>query len=387
MSTRRGKGEGALFKNEARGVWEARIELPPGPNGERRRKVIRRKDKAALLAEVTKARKQLERAGDLPTASLTVAEFLDYWMREVAAKDRRPKTIGSYKSNLNWVRAAIGNTRLDRVSPASVRKVFTLMASEGLSSTYMRNVHSVMSAAFGDAEREGRIPRNPVELVKAPLKSVTDLEALTPADAVKLITAFGESPDTVLWATFLLTGARRGEVLGLEWDRVTDELDLSWQLQRIGKGQAVPANFERRQIEGGLWWTRPKTRAGWRIIPLVDPLRAILTAWQSVAPPNPWGLVFTRPDRHGAPLPIDPDYATQIWPSVLEAAGIDGHVRLHDLRHTTVDLLYAADISEDLIQQIVGHSSRAMSRAYRSKGNQDRVLAAMKQLSASLGFE
>ncbi len=55
------------------------------------------------------------------------------------------------------------------------------------------------------------------------------------------------------------------------------------------------------------------------------------------------------------------------WPGILKAAGIDKHVRVHDIRHTTVDLLCAAGVPEDLIQEVVGHSSRAMSRAYKSK--------------------
>jgi hypothetical protein len=34
-------------------------------------------------------------------------------------------------------------------------------------------------------------------------------------------------------AAALFTGARQGELIGLELDRVTDELDLSWQLKRF----------------------------------------------------------------------------------------------------------------------------------------------------------
>jgi len=386
----RRNGEGAVFKNSA-GLWEGRIELPRGPKGERRRKVIRRKSHSELLAAMSEARANLKKAGDIPTATMTVAAWFDYWMREVAVKDRRPKTVNSYRSVIEqWIKPTIGKIQLDKVTAVHVRRVFGAMErpddGKPRSSTYMRNAHSIMSAAFADAEAEGRTPRNPVELVKAPRKAVTDLEALTPVEATNLLGVFAESPEAYLWATFILTGARRGEVLGLEWDRVGEELDLSWQLQRIGQGQAVPADFESRHIEGGLYWTRPKTRAGWRVVPLVDPLRSILERWRDVAPDNPWGLVFTRQTASGARIPVDPDYATRLWPEILKAAGIHKHVRIHDLRHTTVDLLYAAGVPEDVIQLIVGHSSRAMTRSYRSNGNLYRVTAAMKQLSATLGY-
>lgn len=39
---------------------------------------------------------------------------------------------------------------------------------------------------------------------------------------------------------------------------------------------SAPSDYEYREIANGMYWTRPKSRAGWRIIPLVDPLRTIL---------------------------------------------------------------------------------------------------------------
>jgi len=390
---------GNYFYAADRKLWVGRITLPSTEldktgKPKRRRKEMTAKSRSDLLAKMSAATKQLEKQGDLHTSSMTVAQWTDYWMREIVVKTRRPSTVASYRSIVAWIETAIGPVKLDKLTAAHIRKVFTIMSNppdidgvpqEPRSSTYQRNTHSVMSASFRDAEREGRIMRNPVDLVDAPLKNLTQLEAFTPTEAAKLLSAFEGQADLYLWATFLLTGARRGEVLGLEWDRVTDVLDLSWQMQRLPDGPR-PANFEYRQISGGLYWTRPKTRAGWRIIPLVDPLKSVLERWKEEATANPWGLVFTRKTVAGETLPIDPDYATKLWPEVRKAAGISKSVRIHDLRHTTVDLLYAAGVPEDLITVIVGHSNRLMSRAYKSKADRDRLVAAMSQMSALLGY-
>jgi integrase len=381
----RAKGEGGLFYSEARGLWIGRIQLPPGPDGKPRRKQVTAKTQAALQKKLSDLRRQLEKQGDLHTASFKVDDFLDYWMREIVTPTRRPKTATTYRSNLKWVSQAIGRMRLPDVKPEHVRRVFTLMreADPPKSSTYQRNVHSVMAAAFMDAEREGRISRNPVDLVPAPKKAVTDLHALTAREAIDLLEVFSQSSEGALWATFILTGARRGEVLGLQWDRVTDVLDLSWQLQRITDGQQLPDGFEYQHLTDGLYLTRPKTRAGWRIVPLVDPLASILERYRDQSVTSPYGLVFARPNG----VPFDPDFVTKQWIKIRELAGISRNVRVHDLRHTTVDLLYAAGVEETAITAIIGHSSRAMSRAYKSRSDIAALRKGMLQLSASLASD
>ncbi len=394
-----------IFK-DSRGYWAVAIELPAAPDGTRRKKFIRRKSKTDLVEALDEAQAEVRRNGDISTSSPTVSAWANYWLTEVAAETRRPKTYTSYRSIIeNHIIPVIGATRLDRLTPVHVRKVIAKMETSGLSSTYRRNAHGVMAAMFADAERDEKIRRNPVDLVIRPKKAVADLEVLSVDEAQRLLGTFQESPDAFMWATFILTGARRGEVIGLEWDRVHDDIDLSWQLQRLDyahgcRGRCgeprpsqcpkrrfdVPDGFEHRHLYGGLHLTRPKSRAGWRTIPLVDPLRSILETWRETAPANAWGLAFTA-EHGGRTTPIDPDQATSMWNSTRDAAGIDRPVRLHDLRHTTVDILDAAGVDMDTIMDIVGHSTRAMSREYRSKANRERVRQAMLAMSARLGYD
>lgn len=366
------------------GLWVGRIELPP-KNGKRRRREVTSRSKADVIRKINALRKQMEQNGDLPSDDLTVEGWLLYWVREVAVKTRRPKTVEAYRSIITrQIVPAIGKVRLTKLTAQHVRSVYSQMAE--MSPTYKRNTHSVMSAAFRDAVREERIIRNPVDLVEAPRKGRAELEPLTADEAVRIIMRHKDDPTMYLWATFLLTGARRGEVLGLTWDRVGDVLDLSWQLQRIKKDVEVPQDFESHNIRGELYWTRPKSRAGWRVIPLVDPLRSILEQWRTIAPTNPYGLVFTRRDSRGQVIPIDPDWASRAWREVMAEMGWgDKSTRVHDLRHTTVDLLYAANVPEDVISRIVGHSTMMMTRSYQSR-DLARLEAGMKALSSSLGL-
>jgi integrase len=397
---RRPQGEGGVYQR-GDGMWCISVELPEGLDGKRRRKVICRKDKAAVVAEMRKVKSELAKRGDLATSSTTVAKWMAHWMDDIAPQTIRPKTLAGYRTVVDgYIVPTLGRKRLEKLSAQDVRSLHTIMQATPkdlslrgkedlppgtvmLSSTYALLAHNALSTALKVALREGKIGANPCDLVDRPRKRVAEQKALDTPQAVKLLKYLGTlldgddeqgKQDGALWATYLLTGARRGEILGLEADRVGDVLDLSWQLQRITDISKVPADWEYRKLGSTLYLTRPKSNAGWRIIPLVEPLRAILRLQVG---DRKDGLVFTRNGR-----PWDPDGATKAWSAVLAKAGLPGDVVLHGARHTTVELLYAAKVPEDIIQAIVGHSTRAMTRSYKTRTDSARLIEGMESLSA-----
>jgi integrase len=260
---------------------------------------------------------------------------------------------------------------------------------KGLSSTYALNAHQRLSKALEDAVREGRVSRNVAKLTDAPRQAHKELHALTVPEAVEVIRAAMIAFDTepydpipAMWAAYLVTGLRKGELIGLEWDRIGDVVDVSWQLQRVKDIRTAPADYEYRKLTGGtehrgLYLVRPKTRKGTRVIPLPDEIRPIFDRHRERALPNEHGLVFTTPTGK----PIDPAWESRLWGRA-RPQFTPNHVRVHDLRHTTVDLLYAAGVPEDVIQDLVGHSTWAMSRAYRSKGSTARHVEGMRGMAA-----
>ncbi|SEI45827.1 Phage integrase, N-terminal SAM-like domain [Arthrobacter sp. yr096] len=412
----RGKGEGSVYKRASDGMWVTSVELPAGLDGKRRRKVVARKNKNDVLIEMRKLQRELAKHGDLPTSGVTLAKWADYWMDRIAPKEVKPKTLEGYRTVITgYIVPLLGKKMLAKINAQDVRRLHEVMAAtpkspklrgmnpddwpesacvftdstgqhqlhDGahevtmLSSTYTLLAHNALSVMLGTALQEGKIHVNPCDMVSRPKKRVLEQSALSLEQSIQLLAHLTGNNDRALWATYLLTGSRRGEIIGLERDRVTDVLDLSWQLQRITDITKVPDDFEFRQIKGTLYLTRPKSSSGWRVIPLVEPLKSILELHLQDAPEE--GLIFREEGR-----PWDPDRVTKAWKQLMRDADLPEDVVLHGARHTTVDLLYAAGVPEDIIQAIVGHSTRQMTRSYRTRTDAARLREGMESLSKLL---
>ncbi len=388
-TARRGAGSGGLYLDETRGLWTASVTLPPDPaTGKRRRRVVRARERDVAAEKLKALRADLDKAGDLPTASPTLTQWLDTWLITVSAKRVRPSTQVNRQSDVRLhITPTIGRYRLDKLTPAHVIRMHDAITGKGNSSTTALRCHRLLHVALRDAQRAGKVTRNVADSdhVDAPRAAAVEVRTLTPDDAIRLLEAASTDRHGARWATSLLTGARRGEVLGLEADRIdwaAGTITLSWQLQRLRWAHgcttpdrapvcggtrgadcprrqfSTPAGFEKRQVHGGLHLIRPKTRTGWRVIPLVDPLATILARYQEAHPST--GLVFLDDDH----LPIDPRDDGARRDGLLGRAGLD-HIRMHDVRHTAATLLLVCGVDQRVVMQILGHNSAAMTMHYQ----------------------
>lgn len=401
-----GRADGSIYYVASKNLWRGAITLPATPSNPYPRKVVsvsangktEKQAIAAVEAKLNAIRRKRDRGETITSDRLTLGKWMEYWFEHFAQVNARPKTVASYKSVMRLhIIPTIGHVRLDALTPEHVRMLSAAIKAKGLTDTALK-AHRVLAGALKYAEREGKIQKNVTTLTDPPRKTPKNLAVLTPADGIKVLQAAAGWPPPLQvdplgsrWWAALLTGARQGELLGLELDRVGDDLDLSWQLQRLSwehgcRGKCgrkrgnecpdrkltAPNDWEHRHLKGGLWLSRPKSDAGWRIIPLVPPLRAVIEARVEVARTarNPHGLLWFNPD--GSPL--DPARDNKAWHRLLALAGVKD-ARLHDARHTTASLLLEANVPEPIIERILGHSSYAVSKKYMTVDRRQLVSA------------
>jgi integrase len=389
--TRRSPGEGGLYQQARKKLWVGTVDIP-SLDGKRRTKRVYSKTKSGAAAKLRKLRADVA-AGSMPvTGRTTVAQWLQMWLTTTQRPRVRPSTYRWYKETVEGhIVPQIGAQRLDRLTAQHVRQMIANIPS----TRNRQRAHQTLRMALKQAVNEGMIGRNPAALVDRPRHLPKARTALSADIATRLLqTALDmdrneDAPQLASrWFMGLLLGARRGELLGLEWDRVDlDEgvAELSWQLQQLGKvhgcyddeafptcGRVRPGfcpqarwafepDFEYRECYKSLVWTRPKTKAGQRIVPLEWPLLPMLQAHvtRSGVLQNPHNLVWHWPDGR----PISPREDHDLWHALLKAAGLQA-VPLHTLRHTAATLMQADRVPDEVRMQIMGQSSYAAQAAY-----------------------
>lgn len=387
----RAKGEGSIFQR-ADGMWVGSIEAPPGENGKRRQKRVYAKTKLSLVAKLEELKSEAADGLHLDRTT-TVEKWLNYWLHHVHRSRIRPGTYRDYGHTVDNIIATIGHKKLIELESADVRRMHT---SLGIGRRRAAKAHIVLSKALTDAMAEGLIKRNVAAVVDQPDVAAGEREAIPITEVQKLLAYAAENRnimESTRWLVAFLTGTRQGETLGLTWDRVdlkNGAIDITWQLQQLkrehgcgernadntfpcGKGNVgyctspkwnLPVKFEYKPLHAGLALTRPKSDAGNRWVPVIEPLRLRLAELKEAdCGPNPHSLVFHRAD--GRPVAPSDDHAA--WISLLREAGVLGDketLTMHAARHTAATVLRGGGADEQTRMEILGHNSPEVTRIY-----------------------
>lgn len=395
--TRREHGSGGVYQRSSDGRWIATIEAGTTISGTRRRITVSAKTESECKAKLKKKRQEIDRDG-APAAgvhsSTTVKSWAAEWLK-MHVRAVRPKTYATDASSLKrWIIPTIGRRRLAELTPADVRQVTATVTDAGRSSTTARYAQGVLTRMLRAAIVEGHAVPQRVLMTKAPAKAASTRGAIPTEQAKALLAAAAGRSDGSRWVAAFLQGMRQSECIGLTWDCVDFDrglIDISWQLQQLPyKDRAagtfrVPDGYESRQLRLSWHLTRPKTKSGYRALPLLPWLATALQEWRAVAPAGPYGLVWTRPN--GDPLSSTDD--TNAWVALQEAANVSrptgDSYTLHEARHTTATLLMEANVPDVVVTSILGHSSIVTSKGYQHAADKQ-TRDATEQIAGLLGL-
>ena len=164
----------------------------------------------------------------LDSAKLTVNQYLDRWLTHIRT-NRRARTVARYTALLrDHVRPSIGARPLKQLTPLEVQAIYDHLVVSGrrdgkpggLAPQHILAVHRCLHRALAQAVTWRLLAHNPATHATPPPVPRTEVAALAPEqvavllDAAACTTSPWLGPWTVLAAA---TGARNGELCGLEW--------------------------------------------------------------------------------------------------------------------------------------------------------------------------
>ena len=184
--------------------------------GKRRRKRITARTKREVETQVAELIHKAE-TGFTAAGKLTVREFFDRWL-ESAAPTLRPATARRYRdvARLHIV-GVIGNLRLAKLTPGDVQRLYADRLAAGLSPTSVHHIHAILHRALDQAVRWGLLMRNVTDAVDPPRRSSPEMRTWDTRQVAAVLATAADDDLEALWRLALLTGMRRGELLGLRW--------------------------------------------------------------------------------------------------------------------------------------------------------------------------
>lgn len=292
-------------------------------------------------------------SGEAPP--LTFEAAADAWERKHWERIGS-KTAETYAAPLRRIKAQFAGMTAEEVSAQDIQAFISDLGKQGFSRRSVQMHRDIINMIYNNAILEFGIRANPKIGTKMPKNLPAKKRELPKDEAIEAVKHGGGAPFGLFALVCLYGGLRRGEALALTYedvDRKAGLIHVTKAVEFIGNNPHLKP---------------PKTDAGVRDVPLLEPLAAAI-------PDKGSGLLFPRED--GGVL-TKTQYRKR-WAKYCESIGHE--ITAHQLRHGYATILYEAGVPDKDAQELLGHSSIAVTRDVYTHIRQSQKEATAKRLN------
>ncbi len=294
-------------------------------------------------------------------ATLTVGEWMAYWLDNIATQRLRADTLDGYRSKIRvHIIPTIGDVRLHLLTPEHLEQLYAGMREAGSAQATIRQVHAIIRRALVVAERRGRIDENPAKVIELGAAPPNPHQQHTTDENLRILDQARTIRESARLHVALSVGLRQSEALALDWDDIHETDPSPWL-------------YVHRTAQKGVILEATKTAKSRRPVYLSRATASILAAWRSES--GGIGLVF--PGRDGHPLTPKPD--ARVWHEAEDRAGLPRYP-LHGARGALVSHMSEQGVPLEVAAEILGHSSTTTTRRHYLVMGSAQQLAAIQAL-------
>ena len=357
---KRANGEGSI-RQRYEGCWEGRYTAGYDIlTGKRIQKGVFAKTKKECAAKLARAIQ--ENTGPYYRKGVgyedqPLATWIRLWFEAYTKPNIRPSTAETYTNVIeNHIIPELGHIRLSKLTSIQVQRFYNNLRQNGrldrkgnpigepLSASSVKHIHMILSGALKQAVKERIIQFNPCDNCKVPKPEKKEMKIL-PQD--KIAAYLDEAKRLGVYEMFFLeltSGLRRGELLALLWS----DLNVDTRMLTVNK--------QISRLNGELVISVPKTENSIRTVALSEQTVELLINEHEKHPESP--LMFCSPKNNSY---WAPEAVVRLHKQMLAAAGIQEHVRFHDLRHTFSTLAIQSGVDVKTVAGMLGHYSAAFT--------------------------
>lgn len=299
------------------------------------------------------------REGVTSDSRLRFEEYCNYVIGLKEQRGIKHSTIVRYRELTERLYPAIGHIKLKDLRADHLNTLYSDLAKPGqnkrtgggLSAKTILEHHRLISTVLDQAEKEGLVPFNVAAKATLPKVTRKAVNYFQPEQVAAIRDALDAEPPKwkMLTHLLLITGARRGEVLGLKWCAV----DFAGNRVHV-------CNNVLYSPDVGIYEGTPKTATSDRWVTLPAETMQLLRqyrAWQNAERLRlgeyyqDQGFLFAQDDGK----PMHPDSVTDWLAKFSKRHGLP-HINPHAFRHTMASMLYFNGVDSVPISKRLGHA-------------------------------
>lgn len=246
--------------------------------------------------------------------------------------------------------------KLCKALDVPVKKLFNVVSdNRPFSSKTITEYHRLISTILSQADKEMLIPFNPARKATPPKVKCESVNYFQIDDVERIRNSLENEPIKfkTMVHLLLITGARRGEILGLKWNCV------DWNANRVHICRSILYSSDI-----GVYEDTTKTEQSDRYITLpietMDLLREYRKWYllQARMYGDQWhntGFLFFQEKASNAGKPMHPDTLNDWLSKFSKRYGLP-HINPHAFRHTMTSILYFNNVDSVSISKRLGHS-------------------------------